>query len=195
MAMNSARTNGDAPDEIAEDNPRLAGALERNIRTLNRLRREAEAKRNLQDRAADAITAFSGSMAFLYVHIAWFAVWIALNVHAFGTKPFDPFPFGLLTLIVSLEAIFLATFVLISQNRSAEQAERQSQLALQIGLITEHQVSRCLQMLDDIQDKLGIENDADDELRELEQTTSPEDVLEEIVRVNRRGRERNRGGK
>ena len=74
-------------------------------------------RRRLQDRIADRITAFAGSMAFVYLHVAWFAVWIVMNVTGWR---FDPFPFGLLTLIVSLEAIFLSTFVMIGQNRQAE---------------------------------------------------------------------------
>ena len=71
----------------------------------------------MQDRIADAITAYSGRMLFVYVHIGWFGLWILLNTGRFGVLPFDPFPYGLLTMIVSLEAIFLSTFVLLSQNR------------------------------------------------------------------------------
>ena len=171
----------------------MCDVLERNIRTLHRLRRTAEKKRGLQDKIADTITEFSGSMTFVYIHAIWFALWVAINSgHLKGVHihPFDPFPYGLLTMVVSLEAIFLATFVLVSQNRTAEQAERQAELALQIGLITEHEVTRVLQMLDAVQTKLGIEHDTDSELAQLEQETRPEDVLEEIVYVTRRGRER-----
>jgi len=178
-------------EAFEQDNPRLCDVLERNIRTLHRLRRTAEKKRGLQDRVADAITTFSGSMSFVYLHAAWFSLWVLLNsghLSVLHIHPFDPFPYGLLTMIVSLEAIFLATFVLVSQNRISEQSERQAELALQISLITEHQVTRALQMLDAIQDKMGIENDDDDELIQLERHTRPEDVLEEIVRINRRGR-------
>ncbi|MFC4607010.1 DUF1003 domain-containing protein [Streptomyces maoxianensis] len=77
-------------------------------------------QRGVQDHIADVITAFAGSMAFVYVHMAWFAGWIVVNVGLFGEDAvFDPFPFGLLTMIVSLEAIFLSTFVMVSQNRQA----------------------------------------------------------------------------
>jgi len=75
----------------------------------------ARRAQSVQNRVADAITTFAGSMMFVYIHILWFAVWIGLN-KILSTK-FDPFPFGLLTMIVSLEAIFLSTFVMISQNR------------------------------------------------------------------------------
>jgi len=95
----------------------------------------------LQDQIADAITSFSGRLMFVYVHIVWFGAWILLNTGRFGVKTFDPFPYGLLTMVVSLEAIFLSTFVLISQNRLSEEAENRADLRLQIGLLTEHEVS------------------------------------------------------
>jgi len=105
---------------------------------------------HLQNRIADRITDFAGSMRFVYVHIAWFGLWIALNVGVLGFlvgKGFDPFPFGLLTMIVSLEAIFLSTFVMISQNRADQkrqvladhqwelikEEEKQNRLLLQIS--------------------------------------------------------------
>ena len=89
-------------------------------------------------------------------------------------------------MIVSLEAIFLSTFVMISQNRMSDDAERRANLHLHIGLLTEHETTRILQMLDAIQDKLGIENDSDSELADLEMETKPEDVLAEIERLQKR---------
>jgi uncharacterized membrane protein len=91
--------------------------------------------RSDQDRAADAITRFAGSMSFVYLHLGWFAVWIVLNVGLVGsTFVFDDFPFGLLTMIVSLEAIFLSTFVMISQNREATRAEVRASLDFETNL-------------------------------------------------------------
>ena len=170
-------------DPADADNPALADVIERNIRTVTRLHREAAERRGFQDRIADAITSFSGRMPFVYFHIVWFAAWILANTGKFGIRTFDPFPYGLLTMIVSLEAIFLSTFVLISQNRISDEADRRAHLDLQMGLLTEHELTRALQMLDAIQDKLGIENDADIELAQLEMETRPEDVLAEIERV------------
>jgi uncharacterized membrane protein len=100
-----------------------------------------------------------------------------------GVLPFDPFPYGLLTMIVSLEAIFLSTFVLISQNRLSEEIEQRADLDLHIGLLTEHELTRVLQMLDAIQDKMGIEKHEVRELADLEMETRPEDVLAEIERL------------
>jgi len=167
----------------AQDNPALSKVIERNIRTIIHLRTKAAGQRGLQDRIADVITSFSGRMIFAYVHIIWFGLWILLNTGRFGVHIFDPFPYGLLTMIVSLEAIFLSTFVLISQNRLGVETERRADLDLHIGLLTEHELTRVLQMLDAIQDKLGIVDHANSELADLEMETKPEDVLAEIHRL------------
>lgn len=175
-------------NDHAQDNPALSNVIERNIRTILRLRLQAAQRRNLQDRIADAITSLSGRMLFVYVHIVWFGVWILLNTGGVGVEPFDPYPYGLLTMVVSLEAIFLSTFVLISQNRLSQQTEQRADLNLQTGLLTEHELTRVLQMLDAIQDKLGIKDHEASELADLEMETKPEDVLAEIERLEQRAR-------
>jgi uncharacterized membrane protein len=94
--------------------------------------------RTAQDRAADGITKFAGSMSFVYLHIGWFVAWILLNVGLLGSAlVFDEFPFGLLTLVVSLEAIFLSTFVMISQNREASREDVRAQLDFETNLRAE----------------------------------------------------------
>jgi uncharacterized membrane protein len=179
MQLNQPREQG----EPEKDNPALSKVIERNIRTIIHLRTKAAHERNLQSRIADAITSFSGRMVFVYVHIVWFSVWILFNTGRFGVRMFDPFPYGLLTMIVSLEAIFLSTFVLISQNRLGEETESRADLDLHIGLLTEHELTRVLQMLDIIQEKLGIVDHANSDLADLEMETKPEDVLAEIRRL------------
>ena len=178
--MQQSQLNRKEKEDPEKDNPALSKVIERNIRTIIHLRTKAARERDLQGRIADAITSFSGRMIFAYVHIVWFGVWILLNTGWFGLRAFDPFPYGLLTMIVSLEAIFLSTFVLISQNRLGEETERRADLDLHIGLLTEHELTRVLQMLDAIQDKLGIVDHANSELADLEMETKPEDVLAEI---------------
>jgi uncharacterized membrane protein len=172
--------------DMTDDNPALSRVIDRNIRTLIRLRLNAARARSLQDRIADAMTSFSGRMLFLYIHIAWFIAWFVINTGRFGVRPFDPFPYGLLTLIVSLESIFLSTFLLISQNRMSEQAESRADLDLHINLLAEHELTRVIQMLDAVHTKLGIENDPMSELADLEMETKPEDVLAEIERLQQR---------
>jgi uncharacterized membrane protein len=125
-------------------------------------------------------------MAFVYLHLAWFLVWIVLNTGRLGVPVFDPFPYGLLTMAVSLEAIFLSTLVLITQNRLGAEADQRADLDLHIGLLAEHELTRVLQMLDAIQAKLGVENHQASELADLEMETKPEDVLAEIARLQKR---------
>ena len=181
MELNQPNGSG-KPDT---DNPALSKVIERNIRTIIHLRTKAARERSLQHRIADVITAFSGRMIFVYVHIVWFGIWILLNTGRLGVPAFDPFPYGLLTMIVSLEAIFLSTFVLISQNRLGAETERRADLDLHIGLLTEHELTRVLQMLDIIQDKLGIVDHANSDLADLEMETKPEDVLAEIEHLQK----------
>lgn len=171
----------DPPSNVA-----LSDVVERNIRTILRLRAQSAQSRTLQDRLADAITALSGRLSFVYLHVLWFGVWILLNTGWLGMKAFDPFPYGLLTMIVSLEAIFLSTFVLISQNRLSEEADRRADLDLHVGLLTEAELTKVLKLLHAINDKLGIENNDADELADLEMPTNPADVLAEIERLKSR---------
>jgi uncharacterized membrane protein len=184
--MQQSQSSRTEKEDHEKDNPALNKVIERNIRTIIHLRAKAARERGLQSRIADAITSFSGRMIFAYVHVVWFGIWILLNTGRFGVRPFDPFPYGLLTMVVSLEAIFLSTFVLISQNRLGEETERRADLDLHIGLLTEHELTRVLQMLDAIQDKLGIVDHENSELADLEMETKPEDVLAEIERLHTR---------
>jgi uncharacterized membrane protein len=176
-----------------EAQPLLADVIVRNIANLSRLRLQAAQRRTLQEHLADAITSVSGHMLFVYLHILWFGSWIVINAGWRRFPAFDPFPYGLLTMIVSLEAIFLSTFVLISQNRLSDEAERRADLDLHIGLLTEHEVTRVLQMLDAIQGKLEIVNHTQSELAQLEIETKPEDVLAEIQRLHDRVLQRQAG--
>lgn len=170
-------------------NPDLADIVEQNIAAIIERRQRMLDARNLQDRIADAITQFSGSMAFLYIHILWFLVWILLNVGIVKVKPFDPFPFGFLTLVVSLEAIFLSTFVLISQNRMSDAAEEKADLDLQINLLAEHEISRILRLVDAMAEQMGVAEAFDPSLDALKADTRPETVLDEI-QIRRKNQKR-----
>ena len=108
------------------------------IKRIGNERTMLDAVKRAQDRAADRITDFAGSLNFVYIHSAWFGVWILLNVGLIGgALTFDKFPFGLLTMIVSLEAIFLSTFVMVSQNRQASRADIRSELDFETNLRAE----------------------------------------------------------
>jgi uncharacterized membrane protein len=160
--------------------PELAEVVQRNIRSIEEHKRAAEESRNYQERIADIITRVSGSLAFVCAHVVWFAVWVLANIGLLGIPAFDPFPFGLLTTIVSLEAIFLSTFVLVSQNRQAAVSDRRAQLDLQINLLAEYEITRLLKLQDAIAKRLGVEKCDPDEIKDLKKDIAPEAVLEEL---------------
>jgi uncharacterized membrane protein len=163
---------------------RLAAVVERNIASINRNKKEHEAAKGFEERLADHLTSFTGSMWFVYLHTAWFAFWITANLGLLGLPAFDPPPFGVLTLIVSLEAIFLSTFVLISQNRDADAQERREELDLQINLLSEHEVTRILYLADLIADKLDVRRPESLELEDLEEDVEPDSLLAELHRAH-----------
>jgi uncharacterized membrane protein len=153
------------------------------MRALLEEHRAEASRRTLQVRLADTITRFTGSMGFVWFHVIWFGAWIALNVVPAGVR-FDPFPFGLMTTIVSLEAIFLSAFVLISQNRMQAVADRRAELDLHINLLAEREATVLLSKLVRIERHLGIAVPAGEArlTADLQQPTSPVDVLLEIER-------------
>jgi uncharacterized membrane protein len=113
---------------------------------------EALKRRSLEDRVASAITDFAGSMRFVYLHTLWFGLWIVVNAGLFlamepGVTPWDPFPFGLLTLIVSLEAIFLSTFVMFAQNRLSALADARAQADYEVNVRVEAEVTKLLTLV------------------------------------------------
>jgi uncharacterized membrane protein len=161
--------------------PALGNVLSRNIQALMETRKAFEERRSREQRIADAITRFTGSMVFVYLHAVLFGGWIVLNL---GTvpfvKPWDPYPFVMLAMIASVEAIFLSTFVLISQNRMAEVADRRADLDLQINLLAEHEVTKLIGAVDAIALKLGVEAPERAELAPLKHDVSPEAVMEKL---------------
>jgi uncharacterized membrane protein len=135
-----------------------------NVDAISRLEFEAFHGRFARGRVGDAISRATGSVAFAAVHLAWFAAWILTNTGGVpGIEPFDPYPFSFLTLVVSLEAIFLSVFVLMSQNRMTRQADKRAHLDLQIDLLAEQELTAMLQMQRAICRKLDIEVEVADE--------------------------------
>jgi uncharacterized membrane protein len=158
----------------------FGSVLDRNIDALRKKEHQEEKAASLQDRMADAITRFAGSMAFVYIHLALVAVWVAANLGFVpGVPKFDP-TFVILATVASVEAIFLSTFVLISQNRAALVAERRAALDLQTNLLSEHEITRLLALTIAIANRLGIEEAKDPSLEELKRHVAPEKVLEKI---------------
>ena len=159
---------------------RLNSALARNIAALHERHRREEASAGVQDKLAAAVTAFTGSMTFVYVHLAILAAWVAVNAGLIpGAPRFDP-TFVILATAASVEAIFLSTFVLISQNRAAQAADRRADLDLQINLLTEHEVTRLISLTTAVAEKLGVHESRDPALRELQRDVAPEAVLDTL---------------
>jgi uncharacterized membrane protein len=165
----------------------MATVLRRNIDALADVRQKLEEDKTRQEKLADAITAFTGSMAFLYVHALFFGAWILVNTRAIpGLAPFDPFPFVMLAMIASVEAIFLSTFVLISQKRMASLSSRRDELDVQISLLAEHEVTRLIGMVEALMQHHGVPLPAAEEIEELKRDVRPERVLPEIERADAR---------
>lgn len=162
----------------------LSQALERNIKALADRRAAERAAATRQERLAAAITRFSGSMLFVYLHLALVGTWVAVNSGLTGIAPFDP-SFVILATVASVEAIFLSTFVLISQNRMAEAADKRADLDLHISLLAEHEVTKLVTMVSAITERMGLETPADPEVGELSQDVAPDAVLDEIERNGR----------
>ena len=138
------------------------------------------------ERIADRLTGFAGSTPFLALHVVWFASWIGWNsLHVgqriFGLPAFDPFPFGLLTMVVSLEAIFLSIFVLLSQRRESAIADLREELTLQVNLRIEEEVTKTLQLVAGLYRRMGHELAQDPELREMLQPFDPQKIEEALV--------------
>jgi len=167
-------------EESVPDHSSPASAEEltaRNVALIAEIDAAEHARRTVTDRVVDAITGFCGRMLFVYVHLVWFAIWIGLNVTRIAH--FDPYPFNLLSTIATLEAIFLATFILIGQNRQSRIVERRGHLDLQINLLSEQENTRMLSMLSAIQNHLGIDNQHRDSEALLEDT-QPKTMLRQI---------------
>lgn len=159
--------------------PHTAKVVERNISALLSRRKNEEAGKSREERIADRVTRFTGSLFFVYLHLALFGIWIVWNLGWLGLKAFDP-SFVVLAMFASVEAIFLSTFVLISQNRMSAQAEKRAELNLQVSLLAEHEITRLVVLVAEMAKKLDIKEAQDPEIEELAQDVRPEEVLETI---------------
>jgi|SRR3954452_8592553 uncharacterized membrane protein len=164
---------------VPPPNPRtLNTALYRNIEAIKRHHDAQLRDATFHQWLAQKITSFAGSFSFVYIHLALFGFWIAANLGQLPfIRPWDP-QFIVLGMVASVEAIFLATFVLISQNRMAEMQGRQAALDLQISLLAEHELTRLIRQNSAIVEKLGISFEED--VEELKRDIAPEAVLDAI---------------
>jgi uncharacterized membrane protein len=153
-----------------------------NIEAIARLEHEFLGDRNLADRIGDTVGAFVGTMTFVIIHVVWFTTWLLINSGMIpGVGPFDPFPFILLSVMVSVEGVLLTTFVLMKQNRMSKRAEQRNQLNLQIDMLSEREITKMLQMLTSVCDHMGLRHHAaEEEVQQLSQHTAVDMLAEEL---------------
>jgi len=156
----------------------LSSSLRRNIEALRQRREQQRLAEGWEERLADAITRFTGSMRFVYLHLAVYGIWIVINIVP-RIPHFDP-TFVILAMVASVEAIFLSTFVLISQNRAMAATDKRDDLDLHVNLLAEHELTRLVTMVAAIAEKLEVRTDADSELDDITKDVAPETVLSEI---------------
>ncbi|WP_342642149.1 DUF1003 domain-containing protein [Rhodoligotrophos ferricapiens] len=171
---------GDTVEGSTAQTSNLTPVLDRNIQAILERRQRELAQSPLQERIADVITSFTGSMSFVYIHLLIFGFWILANIGWIRIiKPWDP-SLVILAMAASVEAIFLSTFVLISQNRMAAAADKRADLNLQISLLSEHEITKLVELTSAIAERLNVRTNIDGELPELKQDVRPEKVLDEL---------------
>ena len=151
-------------------------------RAVRSLKARLAAKRSRLETAADRLTKVASSGYFLAVHVLWFGAWVLWNTGQIaGFQPFDPFPFGLLTMIVSLEAIFLSIFVLMAQRRESSVAELREEIMLQVLMRSEEEVTKTLQLVAGLYPRLGHKLAEDPELSEMMKPLDAEDIERQLT--------------
>lgn len=167
-----------SPKKDVQNNP-LDAETRSNILKIAEIEEQQRARRTIGEKISEVIAAFCGSMVFVYVHIVWYVGWILVN-SVFTFAQFDPFPYTFLTLVVSLEAIFLSTFILISQNHETRLTERRNHLDLQINMLAEQENTKMLELLRRIATKVGV-SDNDPETAALLEPMDPQRLVEQIM--------------
>ena len=172
------------PGGLPKAADRENSAADSTINEIAKIEGEAYAARSWMDHIAGWITRKAGSGTAIAVHLIWFALWLLINLEVVpAIHPFDPFPFNLLTMVVSLEAIFLTLFVLISQNRISQEADKRAELDLQINLLAERETTMVLQMLQQICEKLGVAEARREDLEQLIKETRIEELAKKLDKV------------
>lgn len=160
-----------------------SASAKRNILAVSALERRALESRTATERFSDIVVSGAGRFGCIIIHAAWFTVWVVWNSGVAPAVPrFDPFPFPALTTVVSLEAIFLSLFILMSENRSNRRADERAQLDLQVNLLAEHEATKMLQLLQAICAYHKLPEAQDPELADLLRRTEPATLARELDR-------------
>lgn len=172
----------DAPDDTPKRTARQRSSpiVQRNIRAVAELAADQQKAKSIEDRVAMAVSRFAGSMNFVYVHALIFGLWTAANMGLFpGIQNFDR-NLNALNTIATLEAIFLATFVLIAQNRMTANEEVRNHLDVQVSLLAEHETTHILRLVTAIGEKMGVAGVDDPEIRELLRNVEAQEIIDQI---------------
>ncbi len=169
--------------------PSAAPALDENVAAIQAWEKSLQGERTAAERVGDWFTSLFASGPVLVGHLLWFTLWVIVNAGLVpAIEPFDDFPFPLLTMTVSLEAIFLALFVLASQNRLSRQADKRAHLDLQVDLLAEREMTAVLQLLQDIAAHLHVESThAPEEIRDLLQKTDIGELTQRLEEIREPG--------
>jgi uncharacterized membrane protein len=154
---------------------------QKNVEEIMRLETEAIHSRSRAEHLADRVTTVAGSTPCVLLHVFWFGTWVILNVGLIpGVTPFDRFPFNFLTLVVSLEAIFLTLLVLMSQNRMTKEADKRAHLDLQVNMLAEQEATMILRVVQRIGRHIGLEEETDDDMQRLEDKTDVHELAKAL---------------
>ena len=167
-------------NETLTERTATATTVQKNIDTILELEKQSIQGRSTAEHIADKVTTFAGSTPFIIFHVVWFGVWILVNVRIIPGITFDPYPFSFLTLVVSLEAIFLTLLVLMSQNRMTKEADKRAHLDLQINLLSEQETTLTLRMVQKIARHLGLEVEIEESIKELSEDTDVNHVAKTL---------------
>ena len=161
--------------------------VQRNVSKIEGIEQRAVTN-GLSESIAALVTRTSGSMPYVWLHVVWFSAWVTVNSGWTPIEPFDEFPFSLLTMIVSLEAIFLSVFVLMSENRQAMVADRRAKMDLQINLLSEQEITKLMKLVSEIHDQVLPDQDHDPETEKMKQETHVEAIAEAVNAADSSGR-------
>ena len=164
--------------------PDIARIVERNVNALLHRKKKAQQKRSMVDKIAHRVASFAGTMLSVSLHAILFGTWIAWNLGLLGLKPFDP-DFIYMATFAAVEAIFLTSFVLIGQKQMNVEFDKRAELDLQVGLLTEHEVTRILTLVTTIAKTMNIEIAEDKEIEELSKDIHPGKMLDTMEKASK----------
>jgi uncharacterized membrane protein len=161
--------------------PEQISHLHDHIATISKHEQEFLGRRTRSEKLGDSLGNFIGSLTFVSIHVVWFGAWMLVNLFQLGLRHFDPFPFSLLNTIVAVEAIFLASFIVMRQSRASRRSDERDHLMLQILMLAEKEITAVLSVERELAGRMGLREVAGDaEIQQLSQQTSIDDIAQSV---------------